>query len=153
MKKYALAVAICLIAVMVATPAFADIFRVALVPGPKVPTSGASGIATLNYVKTHIDLGVDKIEVRIRCRRLKPYTDYRVGVVKNGDKVIYPNGEIEGIGWFTTTANGVGHFQMRHYFIDKEKVDVTEIFLVVQLKVDGKFVDILVDKRPPKERI
>jgi len=147
MKKYALAVAICLIAVMVATPAFADIFRYALVPLDS--TSGASGIATLNYVKTHIDLGVDKIEIRIRCRRLKPYTDYRVGVVKVDSKVIDTIGEIEDIGWFTTTGNGVGHFHRRHYFIDGggEKVNVKEISLVVQLKVDIKFVNILVDER------
>jgi len=151
MKKYALAVAICLIAVMIATPAFADIFRVALVPPPD-NTSGASGRATLNYVKTHIDQGVDKIEVRIRCRRLKPYTDYRVAVVKDDSKAIDIIAEIEDIGWFTTTGNGVGHFQRRHYFIDEE-VDVKKIFLVVQLKVDDKLVNILVDKRLLKERI
>lgn len=152
MKKYALAVAICLIAVMVATPAFADIFRYALVPLDS--TSGASGIATLNYVKTDIDRGVDKVEVRIRCRRLKPYTDYRVGVVKVDSKVIDTIGEIEDIGWFTTTGNGVGHFHRRHYFIDGdgEEVNVKKISLVVQLKVDIKFVNILVDERLPKDR-
>ena len=154
MKKYALAVAICLIAVMVATPALADIFRVALVPDPKLSTSGAIGIATLNYVKTHIDQGVDKIEVRIRCRRLKPYTDYRVGVLSNGDGTVAATiDKIEGMGGFTTTGNGVGHFQARHYFSDKEKVDVTEIFLFVQLKGNVGFVNILVDKRLLKERI
>jgi hypothetical protein len=75
-------------------------------------------------------------------------------VVKVDSKEIDIIGEIEGIGWFTTTGNGVGHFQRRHYFIDGdgEEVDVKKIFLVVQFKVDDKFINILVDKRLLKDR-
>jgi len=142
MKKYALAITICLIAVMVATPVFADIFRITLVPVDI--GSGASGKATVNYVKTDIDQGVDKIGVRIHCRRLKPYTNYLVGVV---DKTAID--KVQVIGGFTTTGNGVGHFTWVKY-LDGKGFDINRFFLVVGFDV---LKPILIDKRPPKERI
>ena len=142
MKKYVLALAICLIAAMGATAAFADVFKVVLVATKQTPP-GASGLVTLNYVKTYSDQGVDKIEARIRCSRLEKNARYRVA---RDDK-----GNIEPIGFFTTTGGGVGHLHDRYYFVDGD-VNVDEIFLVIQSEVEvgGKWIDILKDKRLPK---
>lgn len=138
MKKYALAVAICLIAVMVAMPAFADVFKVVLVPTKEAPR-GASGFVTLNYVKTYSDQGVDKMEARIRCSRLDKNARYRVARVDD-------EGNREPIDFFTTTGGGVGHLHDRYYF-DGGDVNVDEIFLVIQSEVGGKWIDILKDER------
>ena len=100
MKKYASVVAICMLAVMVATAAFAAAVKIDLANSGEANHPDAVGKAVLNYAK-----GADKTEIQINCSGLIPGNTYEVYVKCNAGWV--------SIGEFVAGPNGKGTFHAR----------------------------------------
>ena len=100
MKKYTVAIAICLIALM-ATMTFAGAVNVALCPD--AAPDDARGRAILNYAK-----GADKTEIQVNCWGLDPDYNYTawINVTGLGCPEI---GGWSNIGTFSVNTKGNGH--------------------------------------------
>lgn len=111
MKKLAIGVTICLLAVMVGTVAFAAAVRIELDAYNYSGHEGyGDGKAILNYAK-----GADKTEIQVNCSGLIPDEEYTV---------LVDHGGWTPIGTFVAKKNGKGNFHER---VDGDVSDSTRV--------------------------